>query len=583
MQLTGGEAVVKCLEREGVELAFGMVGHGNLAILDALIDSEIRFISVPHEQIATHAADAYFRVTHKPAVVMTTVGPGATNTMTGLADALLDSSAMIVLCGGIPSFYSGTDALQELGTHHDDEQFEIFKPVSKRVWKVTHAKQLPHVISRAFNYALSGNPGPVVVHVPLDFYSQKLEYSLNQVGEKRVTSSRILADPAELSRALKLLTEAERPLIYAGNGVILSEASAELTQFAEHLQIPVATTMAGQGAISGEHPLAAGFTGTVGTPTANRLAQEADVILAIGTRMPEMDTNSWKTKHFFKIPPAKLIHIDLNPHEIGKMFPVEVGVVGDARAVLKQLLDLAQDVDATSSAKTWTQGMQDQRNGWWTELKASQQSDEVPISVGRLLGDIQSVLPPNGIFISGVGVRHAVGQHFRFTNPMTHIVGSGFGTMGQEVPAALGAKLGKPDVPVVAAVGDGAFRSTMQTLLPAVEYGVNAVWIVQNNYSFNVISLYQKRHWERLIGTEFIKEDENKLYNPDFAAMAHAFGAGGRRVENPDDLKPALEEAIAANKPYVLDVIMTQQPRIRASGYWVVNDIISPGWSGEPV
>ena len=583
MQLTGGEAVVKCLEAQGIEVAFGMVGHGNLALLDALLDSNIRFISVPHEQIATHAADAYFRVTHKPAVVMTTVGPGATNTMTGLADALLDSSAMVVLCGGIPSFYSGTDALQELGTHHDDEQFEIFKPVTKRVWKVAHARQLPHVIARAFNYALTGNPGPVVVHVPLDYYSQRLDYELKSAGTHRLTSSRVQADPKELTRALSLLLEAERPLLYAGNGVLLSETTAELTHLAEYLQIPVATTMSGQGAIPGNHPLAAGFTGTVGTPTANRLAQEADVILALGTRMPEMDTNSWKVDRFFAIPPAKLIHVDLNPHEIGKMFPVEIGVVGDARAVLNQLITVAEAETVARRPSAWVQAMQQERDQWWTDLEASQHSDEVPISVGRLLGDIRQVLPPEGVFISGVGVRHAVGQHMRFTRPMTHIVGSGFGTMGQEVPAALGAKLGKPDVPVIAAVGDGAFRSTMQTLLPAVEYGINAVWVVQNNYSFNVISLYQKRHWERLIGTEFIKEDENKLYNPDFAALAHAFGAGGRRVEQPADLIPALEEAIQANRPYVLDVIMTQQPRIRASGYWVVNDIISPGWSGEPV
>jgi acetolactate synthase-1/2/3 large subunit len=583
MQLTGGEAVVKSLENQGIEVAFGMVGHGNLAILDALLDSNIRFISVPHEQIATHAADAYFRVTHKPAVVLTTVGPGATNTMTALADALLDSSAIVVLCGGIPSFYSGMDALQELGTHHDDEQFEMFKPVTKRVWKVAHARQLPHVISRAFNYALTGNPGPVVVHVPLDFYSKRLDYDLNITGKKRITSSSVLADPGEVKRALDLLIGAERPLIYAGNGTLLSEAAPALTQLAEYLQIPVATTMSGQGAISGEHPLAAGFTGTVGTPTANRLAREADVILAIGTRMPEMDSNSWKAEHFFAIPPAQLIHVDLNPHEIGKIFPVEVGVVGDANAVLNQLTAVAKETTASQSPSAWVQGMQQQRDSWWAELEASQASDEVPISVGRLLGDIRQVLPPEGIFISGVGVRHSVGQHIRFQKPMTHIVGSGYGTMGQEVPAALGAKLGKPDVPVVAAVGDGAFRSTMQTLLPAVEYGINAIWVVQNNYSFNVISLYQKRHWERLIGTEFIKEDENKLYNPDFAALAHAFGAGGRRVERPEDLKPALEEAIQANRPYVLDVIMTQQPRIRATGYWVVNDIINPGWSGEPV
>ena len=583
MRLTGGEAIVRCLESQGVEYALGMCGHANLALLDALLDSDIKFISVPHEQIATHAADAYFRVTHKPAVVLTTVGPGATNAITGVADALLDSSAVVIICGGIPSFYSGMDVLQEFGTHHDDELFELYKPITKRVWKVAHARLLPHVISRAFNYALTGNPGPVAVHVPLDFFSQRLDYDVRDITAHRVTTPRVLADPAEVERALTLLLKAERPLIYVGNGVLLSEATAELTALAEYLQIPVATTMIGQGAISEEHPLSAGFTGTVGTPVSNRLAREADVILAVGTRMPEMDCNSWKREHFFAIPPAKLIHVDINPHEIGKIYPVEVGVVGDAQATLRQFVEAAEASTRARQPSDWVQGMQQQREEWWAELRAAQQSNDVPIAVGRLLGDIRQVLPPEGIFVSGVGVRHAVGQHILFTRPMTHIVGSGYGTMGQEVPAALGAKLGRPDVPVIAPVGDGAFRSTMQTLMPAVEYGINAIWVVQNNYSFNIIGLYQKRHWGRLIGTEFKVETEDKLHNPDFAALARAFGAEGQRVERPEDLKPALEKAIQADRPYVLDVIMTRKPRIRASGYWVVNDILSPEWSGEPV
>ena len=583
MRLTGGEAVVKCLESQGVEYALGMCGHGNLGLLDALLDSNITFISVPHEQIAVHAADAYFRVTHKPAVVMTTIGPGGTNTVTALADTLLDSSATVVISGGAPSFYSGMDVLQELGTHHDDEQFEIYKPVSKRVWKVANARLLPHVISRAFNYALTGNPGPVVVCVPLDFFSQRWDYDMRDITAHRPTTRRVLADPAEVERALALLLQAERPLIYAGNGALLSEATEELTALAEYLQIPVATTMSGQGAINEEHPLAAGFTGTVGTPTGNRLAREADVILAIGTRMPEMDCNSWKREHFFAIPPAKLIHVDISPHEIGKLYRVEVGMVGDAQATLRQFMEAAEASTPARQPSDWVQGMQQERVEWWAELSAAQQSDDVPISVGRLMGDILQVLPPDGILVSGVGVRHAVGQHIPIRRPMTHIVGSGYGTMGQEVPAALGAKLGRPDVPVIAPVGDGAFRSTMQTLIPAVEYGINAVWLVQNNYSFNIIGLYQTRHWGRQIGTDFKIEAKDELHNPDFVALAHAFGAGGRRVERPEDLKPALEEAIEADRPYVLDVTMTRKPRSRGSGYWVVNDILSPKWNGEPV
>ena len=581
--ITGGQAIVRCLESQGVQYAFGMAGHGNLALLDALIDSNIEFISVPHEQIATHAADAYFRLTHKPAVVVTTVGPGATNTVTGLADAMMDSSAMVVICGGIPSFYSGTGSFQEMDAHHDDEQFEIFKPVTKRVWKVASPGLLPHVISNAFNHALTGNPGPVLVHVPLDFLSQRMEYDVRDITSHRITSTRIQGDPGEIDRALSLLLDAERPLIFAGNGLLLSEATPQLTRVAEFVQAPVVTTMGGQGAIDGEHPLSAGFTGTVGTPVANRLAREADVILAIGTRMPEMDCNSWSPEHFINTSNAKLIHIDINPHEIGKIFPVEVGIVGDARAALGQLLVKAEALTSPRQASGWVEAMMQQREEWLAQLFEAEQSNETPITVERLLGDIRDVMPADGILISGVGVRHALAQHIRFTQPMTHIVGSGYGTMGQEVAAALGAKLARPEVPVVAVVGDGSFRSTMQTLLPAVEYGINAIWLVMNNYSYNIIAQYQRRHWKRRTGTEFRIEGSDEPYNPDFAELARVFGACGKRVERPEDLKPALEEAIKAERPYVLDVITTQEPRSRASGHWAVNDILSKEWTGEPV
>ena len=582
-EITGGQAVVRCLESQGVEYAFGMAGHANLALLDALIDSSIELVTVPHEQIAAHAADAYFRVTHKPAVVLTTVGPGATNTVAGLADALLDSSAMVVICGGIPSFYAGMGSFQEMDTHHDDEQFEIFKPITKRVWKVAHPRLLPHVLSNAFNHALAGNPGPVMVHVPLDFFSYRMEYDLRDLPAHRPTTGRVLADPAEVERALSLLMDAERPLIYAGNGALLSGATEQITALAEYLQAPVATTMSGQGAISEEHPLAAGFTGVVGTPVANRLAREADAILAVGTRLPEMDSNSWAPDRFFDLPNAKLVHVDINPHEIGKVYPVEVGVVGDAGAVSTQLLEAARAHGPARRPSEWVDGMRSERERWWAELAESEQSNETPIAVERLLGEVREALPPEGILVSGVGLRHALSQYVRFTQPMTHVVGSGYGTMGQEVAAALGAKLGRPDVPVVAVVGDGAFRSTMQTLIPAVEYGIPAVWVVQNNFSYNIIALYQRRHWGRVTGTEFKARDREEPYNPDFAALARAVGAEGRRVERPQDLGPALKEAIAAQRPYVLDVVTANKMQGRASGYWAVNDILTPEWTGDPV
>ena len=583
-QMTGGEAIVKSLESQGVEYVFGMAGHANLAFLDPLIDSEIKFITVPHEQIAAHAADAYFRVTHKPAVVTTTVGPGATNVIAGMADALLDSSAMVVICGGIPSFYSGTGGYQEMNEHGEDQQFELFRPVTKRVFRVAHASLLPHVISNAFNYALSGNPGPVMVHVPLDFLSYKSDYELRDLPAHRPSTKKILADPNQVHNALDLLVSAEKPLIFAGNGVLLSEASTQLTSLAEYLNVPVATTMSGQGAINSEHPLSAGFTGVVGTPVANALARDADVIMAIGTRMPEMDTSSWSSENFFNSKQSKLIHIDINSYEIGKIYPVEVGVVGDASSVLQQMIDEVPNFSDPKTSTPWVEGMIQEKQKWFAELAEFEQSAEKPICVERLLGDVRDSIDlasdGKGVLISGVGIRHAAGQHFRFKTPGTHIVGSGYSTMGQEVAAALGAKLGNPEVPVVAVVGDGAFRSTLQTVTAAVEFKIPVVWVVMNNYSYNIIAFYQNRHWKRLTGTEFRIEDEKEPYNPDFAAFARSVGAGGKRIDNPEDLRPAIDEAIKSEIPYVLDVITTDRPRARASGYWDVNDVLSSDWDG---
>lgn len=580
MKMTGGEAIVRCLEQEGVEYIFGMCGHANLALLDALADSKIKFISVPHEQIAAHAADCYFRVTHKPGVVLTTIGPGLGNAVNGVMDASGDCSSVLVISGNVPTSYLGKDAFQEVHMHADGSQAEIYRPFAKRVWRVQDTSLLMHSLARALNYATTGRPGPVLLDVPMDIFSAEDEFEIPDTTKRRVDHSRLPGDPTAVADAVRLLRQARRPIIFAGGGVILAEASAALTALAEYLGLPVITSMIGQGSIRNDHPLHFGFTGATGSPTGNAVAHQADVALAVGTRFGELDCNSWLPEHFFPLPDCQVIQVDIEPTEIGKVIPVEIGIVGDARAVLTQMIDAAKSNGPAVEwqASAYFRELEAKRDIWRKEIQSAQCSANVPIEVERIVHDVREVMPADGILLTGVGPRHLVGQHYPVLKPQTHIVASGHGTMGLSVPGALGAKLGRPDVPVVSLTGDGEFRSVSQTLAPAVEYHIPVVWVVLNNYAFNIITLYQLRHFERSFATEF-KTVDGRPYNPDFVAMARAYGAEGRRIEKPDDFKPALAEALAANVPYVLDVVVTQQPHLRSSGYWDANRFIKSGWN----
>lgn len=581
--MTGAQAVVRCLERAGVEHVLGICGHANLPLLDALADSPVRYLSVPHEQVAAHAADAYFRVTHRPAVVVTSVGPGTSNLLTGLLDAALDASAMVVIAGGVPSAYVGKGPLQEINLHHEDEQLDIFKPALKRVIRVAHPSLLPQMVAKAFNVALSGCPGPVMVHVPVDYFTEHAAYEIPDVPAHRPNAWRARGDAAGIRRAAELLLAAERPLIYAGGGVQLSEASPELLQLAEAGEFPVATSMIGQGAIPEDHPLAVGFTGTVGTPVGNAAAREADVVLALGTRFPEMDASSWRRKYFFGIPPAQLVHVDIDPHQIGKIYPTEVGIVGDAKAVLADLIEEVRLARGRRNghASGWPPELQRRVTAWREETRELRETEAQPMQPARVLQVAREVLPRDGIFVSGVGVRHAAGQHFPIYEPQTLIVGSGYGTMGQEVPAALGAKLARPDRPVLAIIGDGSLMCVPQAIPMAVQYGINAVWVVLNNQGYASIAVYQAKHYGRYVGAYF-ERDGGEPYQPDYLGLARAFGAGAARVEDGEQLQTALREALAADRPYLIEALVTQAPRIQATGHWDVNEILAAARATAP-
>ena len=574
--LTGGEIVVKCLESAGVEYVFGLCGHTVIGMMDPLIDSSIEFISFRHEQMAAHAADGYFRVTHKPAVVLTHLGPGFTNATTGVANAALDSTAMVVIAGDIPSQHFGRDAHQEFKMHGDATQYEIYKPFVKRAWRVHRTEALPRILARAFAIAASGRPGPVLVDVPMDFFSRRADVEIPDMAAHMPSGRRIRGDQQTIERAVKLLVEAERPLIYAGGGVILSEASGNIAPLAEALGAPVAYSLMGKGAISDDHPLAVGMTGFWGTPTANRLCREADVILAIGTRFAEASSSSWISEHTFAIGPTKVIQIDVDDQEIGKNYPVEIGILGDAGAVLD---DVVAGVADAKKGYSWKEDLRlqqiaDETTAWRQEVAVHNASDAVPIRPERILAEVRALLPKDGIVVTDVGWnKNGLAQQFPVYNPMTHLPPSGLATMGFGPAAVIGAKLGAPDKPVITLVGDGAMSSVLGVLATAKERNISAVWLVMNNRAYGTIYGLQNQAYGRNIGTRFICHETQEDYNPDFAAVARAFGIEGILIDKPDQLRPALERAFNANAPVLLDVIMDRDVGVPTDGYWDILDI----------
>lgn len=577
--ITGAAALVQAMEQEGVDTVFGLVGHGNLAFVDAIQDSgSVAYISVFHEQVGAHAADAYFRAGGRIAVMTTTVGPGFTNIMTGLGDALLDSSAMVVIAGGMPSAYTGKEPLQELSYSIDDAQLDIARPLAKRVISAASPAGLADAFHRAVRFALSGCPGPVVLQVPLDYFSAWVS---PPPARRPVRPGRSGPDRSEVEKAADLIARSERPLLFAGGGAVISGASKALTRIADRFGIPAATTMSGQGAIAEDHPLSAGFTGVVGTRPANRAARRADLLAAVGTRFPEMDCSSWRPDRFTAVPPAKLIHMDIDPNQIGKIYPTDAALVGDARRSLEELGSALEDrLGGGDRWRGWREELAVEKQSWADDLHEVRHTPSFPYEPAYLSVLLRKLLPRETILVTGVGIRHAVGQHFPFLEEGTQIVASGFGTMGQEVAAPIGVRLARPDAPVVALVGDGAVMACLAALPTAAAAGIHAVWLIANNTGYASIALYQAKHYGRDAGTYF-KDPEGVPYDLDYTAYARSFGARAEKVAEPGDLPRLLSKALEERAVWVLELPVTPAPRIIGSGHWDVNDILAAGTRKE--
>lgn len=577
---TAASHLVKYLEARGVEHIFGLCGHTNIAVLAALADSDIEFVTVRHEQISAHAADGYARVTGKASVVLSHLSPGLTNATTGVANAALDCTPMVVIAGDIPSYYYGKHPHQEVNLHADGVQYEIYRPFVKRAWRVDTPELFPEIMEKAFALAESGQPGPVLVNVPMDFFSAEIDPALWQ---RQMANAKTLIKPSIDDETARLIVErlinAKHPVIYAGGGVMLSRAFDELRELVDHLDLPVAYSLMGKGAIPDTHPLVLGMTGFWGTPLTNQTTLNADWILGLGTRFKEADCSSWYPDYTFNIGEgaSKLIHIDIEPQEIGRNYPVEIGAVADLKSALKVLVRVAKEMKPEGiNRPELRKVIDDFRADFVQSNKEMQESDAFPMMPERILADLRDVMPDDAILTSDVGWnKNGVAQQFDIRTPGTALIPGGFATMGFGPPAAVGAKIAAPDKVVISLVGDGGFGQNPAVLATAAEMELPVIWVVMNNNAFGTIAGLQLAHYGLNYGTLFPKAETPVEQLPDYAAVARAYGCEGVRVKSAAEFKPALEAAIASGRPTVLDVAMINNPT-PTSGHWNILDIYSP-------
>jgi acetolactate synthase-1/2/3 large subunit len=571
------QQLVKYLEGRGVEHVFGLCGHTNIAVLAALSRSRIEFVNVRHEQIAAHAADGYARAKKRTAVLLTHLGPGLTNAATGVANAALDSIPMVVIAGDVPTHYHGKHPHQEVNLHADASQFEIYRPFVKRAWRVDQPDLFPEIVDKAFQLAESGRPGPVLVDVPMDIFSREID---TERFERLTHHTKRLHKPSLDDRTaadiVDKLLKARRPLLYVGGGVLIADAAQELRALVDHLSLPVAHTLMGKGALPDDHPLVLGMTGFWGTRFINEQCRAADWVLALGTRFSEADCSSWERDYTFNFPPARLMQVDIDPSEIGRNFPVEIGAVADLKEALGVIDRVAREMAPDGVRRPeLVRDIARAREEFVSSTTEHARSDAYPMRPERILADVRATLPRDALITTDVGWnKNGVGQQFPIYEPGTIFTPGGYATMGFGAPAAVGAKIACPERVVVALVGDGGFGQNPSVLATAFEQDAAVVWVIMNNCAYGTIAGLEKAHYDTTYGTVF--EKDGKPYSPDYAAIARAYGVDGIRIDAADDFRPALERAIRSGRPVVIDVMMQNEP-VPTAGYWNIMDIYSPG------
>jgi acetolactate synthase-1/2/3 large subunit len=527
-KLTGAQSLIYSLEQEGVEHIFGIPGGTILPAYDPLIDSSIRHILCRHEQGAAHAADGYAQAGGKPGVCFATSGPGATNLVTGLASAWMDSVPMVAITGQVNTFAIGGDAFQEA------DVTGITLPVTKHNWLVMDAHDIPQVIKEAFHIATTGRPGPVVIDIPKDVLQATTEWWYPDSVDLPGYRPRTFGDPRSVRRAIELIAQARKPVLYGGGGIIKAFASDELREFCELTGIPAVTTLMARGAIPDDHPLALGMPGMHGNYTAVTAMQEADLLIAMGTRFDDRVTG--KLASF--APHAKIVHVDIDPSEIGKNRAADVGIVGNVKHVFRQFIE---EWKRTNPEQPDLDPWRAQLRVWQAKfpLRYPDESSNGQLLPQQVVDTIGRVTNGDAVYASGVGQHQMfASQYIRFKKPNTWVNSGGVGAMGYGVPAGMGAKVARPDDDVWVVDGDGCFQMTCQELATMTTERIPIKIGILNNAYLGMVRQWQELFYDGRFSGIYLGQD-----CPDYVKLAEAYGAIGFRVEHPEEIEPVVEKA----------------------------------------
>jgi acetolactate synthase-1/2/3 large subunit len=549
MKITGAQALIRSLEAAGTEVVFGLPGGAILPVYDPIIDSSIRHILVRHEQGAGHMAEGYAHATGRPGVAMVTSGPGATNIVTALADAYMDSIPVVCISGQVPLAAIGTDAFQECDTTG------ITMAVTKHNWLVTDPTDIPRVVAEAFHVATTGRPGPVLVDLPKDVANAEMEWYWPTEADLDLPGYRpnLRPHPRMVAEAAALICAARRPVIYAGGGILKARAAEALRQLAELTQIPVTTTLMARGAFPDEHPLALGMPGMHGTYTAATAMQKCDLLIALGSRFDDRVTG--KVSAF--APEAKVIHVDVDPAELGKVRRPDVPIVADCRLAIEEIVqavgrEMAKRTEAGEPAQA-------DRSEWSEQIAEWKRTypmvyDRTPsagtVKPQGVIETLREMTPDDTVLVAGVGQHQMwASQYWRFRHPYTWVNSGGLGTMGFAVPAAIGAKVGRPDRMVWAVDGDGCFQMTAQELVTATMERIPIKVAILNNAYLGMVRQWQELFYEERYSEVYLSPDL-----PDYVKWAEAMGCVAMRVDSEDEVAPAIDKANSVtDRPVVID------------------------------
>jgi acetolactate synthase-1/2/3 large subunit len=548
-KMSGAKALIESLKREKVDVMFGISGGALLPIHDVLYDSGIRHILARHEQGAAHAADGYARVSGRAGVCMATSGPGATNLVTGIANAYLDSSPIIALTGQVDTYSTASSYMIGRDAFQEADIIGITTPITKYNYQVKSASEIPKAVRTIFHIATTGRPGPCLIDLPKNTQTEIGKMDFSSKIQLRGYKPNIEAHPIQVKKAVQLLFEAERPIVLAGGGTISSNASPELLQIAELLMMPVATTFMGKGCFPENHPLSIGNVGMHGTRVANKMILEADVLLAVGTRFQDRTTG---TLNDF-CPDAKIIHIDIDAGEIGKNIDVDIPIVADAKATLKVIHQQLLHQLKQRESSPWFNRVKELKDKFLSEIEIGK--DE--LKPANILKALRKLLPEKAIVATEVGQNQMwAALHFPAIKPRTFISSGGLGTMGFGFPASLGAKVACPSCPVVDIAGDGSFRMTEQELGTSVTEDIPVIVVVLNNSMLGMVAQWQRLFYKR-------KYAAVKLGSvPDFVKLAEAYGAQGFRAQSLEEFSTSMKKALKNEVTTVIDIPISPEDNV---------------------